>query len=227
MGFRFSSSLPYELLQVPHTGAHPQDNVTEVNVTSAKTDHPLSIANAISIVTITETTKPELHVHSSKQLNSSDHLLHTSSMVLLSPSKVTTLETPSLSSITKRSADSQDDVFVSSLVAPAKVFVKDGIAVFKDLFLPPPPLDLNSTTSPGKDQSSSPTNDTPNKKQKTPSQFFPQSNFVVSRTKASTPGRMASKLSDREKILQTKRDKFCAPGRSMMMIMMMGNIHHN
>lgn len=206
-------------------------NVPESSVTPAKADPPPSIAKSVSI--ITETTEPELGAHSSKQVNSSEGDLHTSSMVLLNrspspPSKLSKLEAPlssaetkSLSSISKRSTDTQEDEFLSSLIQPSKVSVKDGLAIFKDLFLPPPPpppvlSNLISTTSPSKEQPSSPTNTadtlTANKK-KAPTQSFSQPNSLASRTlKANTGGRTASRLSEREKLLHAKREKYCAPG---------------
>lgn len=224
---------PYELLQVPQNSAPPPSHPSDTIPERAKTDLPPSTAKSIPIAK--ETVESDT---SNKLVNSSDDLMHTSSMILLqaSPtlsSKVSKLETPlsnaetkSLSSITKRSMDTQEDEFLSSLVLPSKVLVKDGIAVFKDLFLPPPPIALNSlisTTSPSKDQPLSPTNSTDSsiatsKKQKmTPS--FPQPSSVTSRTpKTTAAGRTTSRLSEREKLLQPKRENFCIPGTYILRI---------
>lgn len=148
-------------------------------------------------------------------------------------------ETRSLTDIRKHQLDkgmtSKEEGFLAGLVLPSNAHTSEGKGAFKELFLPPPPIPdishilspspskrnlspspskestdkITAKKSPGSSRSSTPARDrstssSPSHSRKDPSRS--SSSMKLSRNDS------RSRLVEKEKLLQPKRERFCLPG---------------
>jgi len=130
---------------------------------------------------------------------------------------------------------SKEEGFLAGLVLPSNAHTSEGKGMFKELFLPPPPIPdishilspspskrnlspspskestdkITAKKSPGSSRSSTPARDhstssSPSLSRKNPSRS--SSSMKLSRNDS------RSRLVEKEKLLQPKRERFCLPG---------------
>lgn len=148
-------------------------------------------------------------------------------------------ETKSLTDIRKHQTEkgmtSKEEGFLAGLVPPSKAHTSEGKGVFKELFLPPPPIpDISHILSPSPSKRSlspSPSKESANRKTAKKSPGSSRSSTPAhDRSVSSSPSHSRkslghsssskklsrndsrSRLAEREKLLQPKRERFCHPG---------------
>ena len=132
-------------------------------------------------------------------------------------------ETKSLGDMKKhpdKTMTSKEEGFIASLVTPSVAQTSKGRGEFKELFLPPPPLpDISHilstnpskrtrTPSPVHDPSSSSSSSLSSHSKKNLTQGIYSTKLKKTPPKSNSP----TKLSEKQKLLQPSRERFCLPG---------------